>query len=62
MEREGRDVVLPISLGLTHAELEDKYPMVASKLYEEVPGYDPGKVVSEQIIADMVEKLKSLIV
>jgi hypothetical protein len=61
MEMGGRKVVLPILLGLTHAEVEDKYPMVASKLYEEVPGYAPGKRVSKKIIAAMVDELKDFI-
>jgi hypothetical protein len=61
MERGGRKVVLPIFLGLTHAEVEGKYPMVASKIYKKVPEYASGKRVSKRIIADMVDELKAFI-
>jgi len=61
MEMGGRKVVLPILLGLNHAEVEGIYPMVSCKKYKEVPEYAPGKRVSEQVIADMVDELKAFI-
>ena len=61
MEMGGRKVVLPILLGLTHAEVEGRYPMVSCKKYKEVPEYAPGKRVSEKVIAAMVDELKAFI-
>ena len=61
MEMGGRKVVLPILLGLTHAEVEGRYPMVSCKKYKEVPEYAPGKRVSKKIIAAMVDELKAFI-
>jgi len=61
MEMGRRKVVLPILLGLTHAEVEGRYPMVSCKKYKEVPEYAPGKRVSKKIIAAMVDELKAFI-
>jgi hypothetical protein len=35
--------------------------MVSCKKYKEVPEYAPGKRVSEQVIAAMVDELKAFI-
>jgi len=61
MEIGGKTVVLPVLLGLTRANLQDRYPMVSAKVNKEVADYDHSKKVSKKKVQDLVAELKKLL-
>ncbi len=58
MEIGGKAVVLPLVLGISHQDLEARYPMVSAKRYETILGYDPTTVVKSEVLARLMEELK----
>lgn len=58
MEIGNRPLVLPILLGLTHDELQARYPIVSAKLYKAIPEYTPSVVVTNDVIGGLIEKLR----
>lgn len=54
-------LVLPVVLGITHEELEAKYPLVSAKKYHRIPDYDPAKQVPPGELNRLVEELKNMI-
>lgn len=60
MEVNGKKIVLPIILGISHQELEDKHPIIASKLYRAVPSYKEDQIVNDSIVAQLIDELENL--
>lgn len=54
-------LVLPVVLGITHEELEARYPLVSAKKYHKIPDYDPAKRVPTGELKKLVEKLNNMI-
>jgi hypothetical protein len=61
LEVAGRGVVLPILLGVTQAEIADRHPLLAEKLYRTLGDYDPSVPVSEGEIRKLVDALQERI-
>lgn len=58
MEIEGRSLVLPILLGISHEDLQARCPLVSPKLYRSVAPYSPQVPVAPAIIDDLVQALR----
>jgi hypothetical protein len=58
MEIGGKSFVLPVLLGITHEELQAKYPLVSAKFYKVIPDYDPARPVPAERLRALVEELK----
>jgi len=54
-------LVLPVVLGITHEELESKYPLVSAKKYHKIPDYDPAKQVPPGELNKLLDELKNMI-
>jgi hypothetical protein len=61
MEINGKKVVLPIVMGISHDELQSKHPIIASKLYKCIDNYDPAKRVEDDVIEEIVCSLEDLL-
>ena len=57
LEVEGKRVVLPLVLGLSHDELVVRHPTVARKLYRRVPDYQRNQPVAPPLIDALVNEL-----
>ena len=56
-----RRFVLPIVLGITHEELQARYPLVAATVYQPVAEYNPAKPVGVDVLRPIVAELKKMI-
>lgn len=61
MEIQGKKVVFPILLGISHKKLQKKHPLLALITYEHVDNYDPKKRVEDKEIEEIVCSLEKLL-
>jgi hypothetical protein len=61
MEIEGRQLVLPVLLGLTHEEFQGRYPVVSAKLYRSIQPYGNNISVEAIKIQALANELLTLI-
>lgn len=59
-EINGQSVVLPLVLGLSHEELSDRHPIVASKLYRCIENFDPNNPVESEVIESLLDELERI--
>lgn len=61
MEGGENTLVLPVVLGITHKQLQAKYPLVSAKVFRAIREYDPPKQVPPGELKKLVKELKNMI-
>ena len=60
LDVDGKKIVLPVILGMTHEELALKNPFISSKVYMSIEDYNPRVKVDELILRELIDSLKRL--
>ena len=61
MEVNGKTVVLPLLCGVTRDQIQERYPVIADKVYREVPEYTAASKTEPSRLEPLVGELKQLI-